>query len=528
MVLWKSLLFSARPSLPSLYHSQRLFESEMSLPPWDQLTFTFGWDTETQTLRQCSTLRVNYDTEIAPGAVANPPPTPPYTLVVYAGGYRPFTLAIANTARNGTYPWLLNLPLGPRYIVGMTDSRGYTGGSSLVFAMTAGNESCILEPSPIVPASLSFTRTGAAQCGQVNYVMHNGTSPYQVEILPENHQRKTLYFATNKFGFTLDLTTGLNVYVAITDAAGNSGVDDLITVGTSVDNSCLRAAATVSVGRASAMYTGSGISMPSASPTSTSATITITGTGRPFSGSNQSTGVSKAPIIAGVVAGIVGIAFIIFLAICIYHRRRRRAAAQAQPTMTQQQVNLPQNPHTYFGPLPVSQYPSVTQYPSAAVPQIQTPEPQIYAPVPYSTNQFMPIPSSAYTHLSAVPTHAPHMQGYQSGQTLLLDGTPSPDQSPYATSRFSQGTFTGSGGTSGLSSYTGTTEGQQRMASPSLPPGALPPHSNLGLTEQAWASQNTGNPLVRPFVGSPRSETASTLPPYGPADGKSHTPGPEK
>ncbi|KAL5636521.1 hypothetical protein ACGC1H_000468 [Rhizoctonia solani] len=287
--------------------------------------------------------------------------------------------------------------------------------------------------------------------------------------------------------------------------------------------------------------------MPSASPTST-LTNTINGgaTGRPLS-ENKPTGITKnAPIIAGVVAGIVGVAFIIFLAICIYHRRKRRAASQAQPTgMIQQQVNLPQNPYTYFGP-PVTQYPSVAQYPSItqypsvtqpsvaqypslAVPQIQTPEPQMYAPVPYSTNQFMPVPSSAYTHLSAIPTHAPHTQSYQSGQTLLLDGTPSPDLSPH-TSRFSQGTLSGSGGlpaASGLS-HSGSSEDRQRVASPSLPPGALPPHPNLGLTEQAWASQTPGNPLVRPFVGSPRSETASTLPPYGPSEGKSHSPGPKK
>ncbi|CAE6477158.1 unnamed protein product [Rhizoctonia solani] len=167
----------------------------------------------------------------------------------------------------------------------MKDSAGYNGGSSLLWTMSAGSGGCALDPSPITPSTLSFTRTGSAQCGEINYVMNNGTSPYQIEIIPEIHQRRTLYFATNKFGFIMDLPTGLNVYIAITDAAGNSGVDELMTIGTSNDNSCLKAAGTVSVGRVSTMYTGSGVSMPTAAITSTSSKTdqgTISSTGTPL------------------------------------------------------------------------------------------------------------------------------------------------------------------------------------------------------------------------------------------------------
>ncbi|CAE7058212.1 unnamed protein product [Rhizoctonia solani] len=181
----------------------------------------------------------------------------------------------------------------------MRDSAGYNGGSSLLWTMSTGSGSCPLDPSPLAPSSLSFTRTGSAQCGQINYVMNNGTSPYQIELIPEIHQRKTLYFATNKFGFIMDLPTGLNVYtqVAITDADGNSGVDQLMTVGTSSDNSCLKAAETVTVGRMSTMYTGSGVSMPSATPTSFLASLTsdrgtVASTGGPER-DNEPTGISK-------------------------------------------------------------------------------------------------------------------------------------------------------------------------------------------------------------------------------------------
>lgn len=91
----------------------------------------------------------------------------------------------------------------------------------------------------------------STQCGQENIVVNNGTSPFQVEIIPENvsfllafwrevkqviitiiswqHQQKTLYFATNEFvrhaniqrclslirymqGFILDLPAGSNYF----------------------------------------------------------------------------------------------------------------------------------------------------------------------------------------------------------------------------------------------------------------------------------------------------------------------------
>lgn len=53
------------------------------------------------------------------------------------------------------------------------------------------------------------------------------------------------------------------ILVAVTDADGNSGVDGLLTVGSSSDNSCLNVAATVSVGMATSVYSGSGVLLPS-------------------------------------------------------------------------------------------------------------------------------------------------------------------------------------------------------------------------------------------------------------------------
>ncbi|CAE6422247.1 unnamed protein product [Rhizoctonia solani] len=390
----------------------------------------------------------------------------------------------------------------------MKDSAGYNGGSSLLWTMSAGSGGCALDPSPITPSTLSFTRTGSAQCGEINYVMNNGTSPYQIEIIPEIHQRRTLYFATNKFGFIMDLPTGLNVYIAITDAAGNSGVDELMTIGTSNDNSCLKAAGTVSVGRVSTMYTGSGVSMPTAAITSTSSKTdqgAISSTGTPLGGNNSTGGTGNLPVILGIIVGVVAIASLISIYLCIRHRRQSRTASRTQrPANVMQQVI----PYTYHGP-PAPQYPSIT------VPQIQTPGPH----APYSENQTTTRPpNDAYTQkFTGVTTHVPRPQSYQIGQSILIDNNTSPDISPY-TSRFSQGTFPGSGNiltASRLSSDTG--DEKRHTTSPPLPPGALPPFPpSPGSLAPKWIPQTPGTPgdNVRPFIGSPRSETSTTLPPY--------------
>ncbi|CAE6522367.1 unnamed protein product [Rhizoctonia solani] len=499
----------------------------MSLPPWDQLTFTFRWEPWVHTIRQCSTLKVEFSTDLGPGFVANPTPAPPYTVIVLAGGYRPLIMAVGNIGQNGTFEWVVNLPLGPQYILAMKDSAGYSGGSSLLWTMTTGNDGCPLDPSPITPSTLSFTRIGSAQCGEINYVINNGTSPYRVEIIPEIRQRRTLYFSTNKFGFIMDLPTGLNVYIAITDAAGNSGVDQLMTVGTSSDNSCLKAAGTVSVGRVSTMYTGSGVSMPTATKVSTITDYGMIPSGNPPGSNNKSTGgTNTVPIVAGIVAVVAAISFIILILSCIYRRRRGRVASQPQPPagIMQQQVNLPQYPHTHYT-TPILQYSSIT------APQIQTLDPHMYAPAPYPGNHFTPMPpDGAYTQdFANLTTHIPRPRSYQTGQSVLLDGKSSPDQSPY-TFRYSQGSFPGSGNSAGgvrLSPDTAITGAQfdnnGRTMSPSLPPGALPsPSSALGPSEQ-WVPQPPGTPgnsSIYPPLGSPRSESATVPPYYEPLDEK--------
>ncbi|CAE6410251.1 unnamed protein product, partial [Rhizoctonia solani] len=285
-------------------HLIRILRTSMTswnLPPWDQQTFSFGWTPYVHTMQQCSNLKILFDTDLgSPALHANPPPAPPYTVIVYTSGYQPLTLAVGNIGKKGTYSWIVNLPLGPMYMLAMKDSAGYTGGSAL-------------------------TLITDSQCGNVDYVVNNGTSPFQVEIIPEVRQQKTLHFETNRFGFVLDLPAGLSFFVAITDANGNSAVDGILIVGTSNDNTCLNAAATVSVGVATSIYTGSGSVLPMTTSTTSGYSSTTSQqsstTDRPHISNGSKATSAKVPIIVSVVAGVTVI-FVLSILYCIYRRQR--------------------------------------------------------------------------------------------------------------------------------------------------------------------------------------------------------------
>ncbi|CAE6527628.1 unnamed protein product [Rhizoctonia solani] len=492
-----------------------------NLPPWDQETFSFGWNPYVNTMQQCSTVKILFDTDLgSPKFHANPPPAPPYTVIVYTGGYQPLTLAVGNIGQNGTYSWVVNLPLGPMYMLAMKDSAGYTGGVSLRWSMTAGT-GCTLNPSPLSPAALSITRNGNSQCGNVNYVVSNGTSPFQVEIIPEVRQQKTLHFETNQFGFVLDLPAGLSFFVAITDANGNAAVDGILTVGTSNDNTCLNAAATVSVGMATSMYTGSGIILPATAssiiglPSTTNQDPSATGS-HINSGSNTKS--VKAPIIASVVGGVALVLCVLLILYCIYRRqRRRRANSRPMGEIQQYQYGAPSNN------LQAHQGVAQPQYPSAVVPEIQTSEPHLYGATYSVPRRSAEGAYMSETNFSNITTHGPRPQSYQTGQTILLGDSSSSGQSPYAT-RFSQSTEAASpslGGTVARQSPDNATSGvpygdrKQRVASPGLPPGAMP--SSPGLYEQ-WIPRTPGSPgssNLQSFPGlPPRSHTNTALPPY--------------
>ncbi|KAG8704739.1 hypothetical protein FRC08_002069 [Ceratobasidium sp. 394] len=300
----------------------------MSLPPWDQETFSFGWEPWTAcSIPQCSTLDIKFSSDLV--TIPNPPAAPPYTVHVYQGGYAPLALPVGNTGQKGTYPWTVNLQLNSTFMVTMSDSAGYTGGTSHRCTIIPGNSSCLPGAATLQPMSLNFTRSGGSQCGNVNIVVNNGVSPFQVEIIPEYRQQKTLHFATNSFGFVLDLPASLPYFIVVTDAASNSAVEGILAVGSSSDNSCLNAAPTMTVGMFTSIFSGSGVVMPSTTLTGASTATSVTVSGGQSGSSNSST-TSIGGIIGGAVAGVIAIIAILLLLwwlLCRRQRKRREATA---------------------------------------------------------------------------------------------------------------------------------------------------------------------------------------------------------
>ncbi|QRW02152.1 hypothetical protein RhiLY_01149 [Ceratobasidium sp. AG-Ba] len=493
----------------------------MSLQPWDQQTFSFGWTPYEHTIKQCTKLNIQFSNDLGlPSLHANPPPAPPYTVIVYQGGYAPLSMAVGNMDQTGSYGWMVNLPLGPSYMLAMKDSAGYTGGVSLQWTMTAGT-GCSLSPSPMPASTLSFTRTGNSQCGNVNFVLNNGTSPYQVEIIPEVRQQKTLHFATNEFGFVLDLPTGLNFFIAVTDADGNSAVDGPLSVGSSSDNSCLNAAATMTVGMFTSVFSGSGVVMPSSLAIS-SASVTNSATATTGTGIGQQSNSSKSDrslntsIIGGAVGGAVALAALA-LFLCWFLRRRR---PKRRPSSESHQQ--PED-----GPKPEMDYtnPNVTpynvsyggHYPSMEVPQIQEHDGRASVRpfmIPASGSMHQPNSYPYTTQQDGITVHAPQARplSNQTIQSVTYYGTQSSDQQSPASNRFSQTTGTtaplvSNDNRSSTDNPTGlfwVPDKKERVTSPALPPGAMPP-------SRPESSMHSWNHTASP---APRSLTGTALPPY--------------
>ncbi|CAE6424421.1 unnamed protein product [Rhizoctonia solani] len=292
--------------------------STANLPPWDQLSFAFEWNaniTGTYTLPQCFNTTWRYYGTVDGKQVTNPPPTPPYHGMIYAGGYEPYKIQFNNTASTGESNWIANLPVGPRFGVSMMDSKGYTGGildQPLVMTPRAG---CSVA-NPLKPSTLDVVVTGNSQCQQAIVNVKNGTAPYQLEVVPINIQQKTVHYASSPFSVLLDIGAGVEYYLAIYDSAGNSAVMGSYNISASSDNSCLGEAATVTAGQYSTLYPGG----------------TATSTSSATSSSAASNGLPTSAVIGIAVA--VPIAAIIFTALLLwicYKQNHRQRGFEVKP-----------------------------------------------------------------------------------------------------------------------------------------------------------------------------------------------------
>ncbi|CAE6431293.1 unnamed protein product [Rhizoctonia solani] len=227
--------------------------SSSNLPPWDLLSFVFGLYAGDKQLpgpemARCSNFNVRYWASIN-GRTANPQPTPPYNLVLYSGGYEPWTVSMNNSAITGSTPWLANLPVGSAFAIAMKDSRGYSGGIlEYMVHMTPGlgcDSTSTLKRSSL---SIDVDSNSTRQCGEALVTVNNGAPPFTLEIIRINI-------------FKVDLSADTKYLLAVSDSQGSSGVKGPYVVKASPDNSCLGEATTVVAGKFSTLYSG-GTALP--------------------------------------------------------------------------------------------------------------------------------------------------------------------------------------------------------------------------------------------------------------------------
>ncbi|KAG9095725.1 hypothetical protein FRC06_009480 [Ceratobasidium sp. 370] len=284
-----------------------------TLPPWDSLGFSFGTEPEVlNSVAQCANVTFDYYNTIDINKIANPPPTAPYSVVIYGGGAQPLSIPLNNSATSGQYKWRVNLPAGQSYAVSMKDAKGYTGGIlTPTVKVTPGTASCNPGASPMKPPSLDVSVSGSSQCGQAVVAVNNGTAPYTIELVPaDNRQQKTIHFAASPFNVVLDISAGVDYFLAVYDSAGHSTVKGMYTIASSSDNSCLGAATTVTAGMFSTLYPG-GTASATVSPTAAPA--------------NASSGKLASGAVIGIAVAIpVAAIILILLALWFCYRRNRR------------------------------------------------------------------------------------------------------------------------------------------------------------------------------------------------------------
>ncbi|QRW20244.1 Transmembrane alpha-helix domain [Rhizoctonia solani] len=278
-----------------------------NLPPWDPSNFYFDLP---GSIPRCSNATWDYESIES----SNPQPKAPYHAVFYAGGYEPYRIQFNNTNLTGKLGWIANLPVDIAFGVSMFDVENYTSGMLERTVSMTPRAGCNLA-NPLKPSTLDVEVTGESGQCQMSWVnIKNGTPPYQLEIAPIGRHQKTIHFMTSPLGFVLDMSTGLDYWLAVYDSAGHSAVMGSYKVSVTSETACLEAASTVTAGRFSTMYPGGTTTFA----TSTAATATSTS-------SLSNTGQLKRPaIIAIAVAVPVAVIFVVALLIWFCYERHRR------------------------------------------------------------------------------------------------------------------------------------------------------------------------------------------------------------
>jgi len=208
----------------------------------------------------------------------------------------------AFSSGKGSFTWpTLQFHQAQQFLVSMGDATGYASGGVSTVQSTGASISGIAcnttDPGPTYSYELN---SALVQCRYYNFSGYNGASQ-PLTILGYIPGGNVIVLhppsGQNSYAWQDVLAAGTSVVFAMIDAQGRSGgASDILTSGTSNDNSCLN----------------------SSSPSSTSGAPSAT------SSSSHSSGTSSTTIGLGVLGGVVGLAIIVAL-IIFYFRRWSRS-----------------------------------------------------------------------------------------------------------------------------------------------------------------------------------------------------------
>ncbi|KAL8293174.1 hypothetical protein RQP46_000868 [Phenoliferia psychrophenolica] len=254
--------------------------TSFTVPPisffWD-----FVLDDSALAIKQCSTLQLS--TTANNGSSTQP--KPPFYFSTFGEGLEP-EVQYASKSIGDTFQWTANLPVGTTFSLAMTDSDGNSGGARDPDTILAGSSSCTMAANS---TTLSLVIDPSNNpCSEINLTPTGGKAPYTASLLAGTSGQYAN--ATGLTGKTLHLKNavpaGQEFWVLLTDSTGKSSkVSQAMTSG----------------------LNQAGCESPAPASSSSS---------------------DLAPIIGGVVGGVL-IALILLVLGYWYFRRKQNAKAEA-------------------------------------------------------------------------------------------------------------------------------------------------------------------------------------------------------
>lgn len=241
----------------------------------------------------------------------------PFQLLLVPVFNPPITFNIPNSAVNdgkGRYNVSINLPVGQKIVLVMSDATGFaSGGVSLVTQVgpsTSGNNCNTTGSSP---AFLFNLDSALSQCRTYDFTGYgDAIQPVTITGFIPGGDTFQLQPPTGptSFNWTASLEAGTNVVFVLTDSKGRSGgSSDVKLVGVSGDNSCLG----------------------SSHPTSTSNPPSATSGGSSATESSGQGGKSGGPsavvLALASLGGVLALALVAFLLFVYFRRKKREDAA---------------------------------------------------------------------------------------------------------------------------------------------------------------------------------------------------------